>query len=110
MDATFVTQLQALCSANGDASRRVALDTGSSNTFDASFFTNLKNGRGVLESDQKLWTDASTKTLVQRFLGVRGLRGLNFNVEFGRSMVKMSNIGVKTGTEGEIRKLCSANN
>ena len=110
MDATFVTQLQALCPADGDGSRRIALDTGSSNTFDASFFTNLKNGRGVLESDQKLWTDASTKTLVQRFLGVRGLRGLNFNVEFGRSMVKMSNIGVKTGTEGEIRKLCSANN
>ena len=110
MDATFVTQLQALCPADGDASRRIALDTGSSDTFDASFFTNLKNGSGVLESDQKLWTDASTKTLVQRFLGVRGLRGLNFNVEFGRSMVKMSNIGVKTGTEGEIRKLCSANN
>ena len=110
MDATFVTQLQALCSANGDASRRVALDTGSSNTFDASYFTNLKNGRGVLESDQRLWTDASTKTFVQRFLGVRGLSGLNFNVEFGKSMVKMSNVGVKTGTEGEIRKVCSSIN
>eukprot|EP00261_Vitis_vinifera_P003756 XP_002269172.2 PREDICTED: peroxidase N1 [Vitis vinifera] len=110
MDATFVTQLQALCPANGDASRRVALDTGSSNTFDASYFTNLKNGRGVLESDQRLWTDASTKTFVQRFLGVRGLLGLNFNLEFGRSMVKMSNIGVKTGTQGEIRKVCSAIN
>ena len=110
MDATFVTQLQALCPADGDASRRIALDTGSSDTFDASFFTNLKNGRGVLESDQKLWTDASTKTLVQRFLGVRGLRGLNFNVEFGRSMVRMSNIGVKTGTEGEIRRVCTAIN
>ncbi|KAL6329804.1 hypothetical protein AAG906_037512 [Vitis piasezkii] len=110
MDATFVTQLQALCPADGDGSRRIALDTGSSNTFDASFFTNLKNGRGVLESDQKLWTDASTKTFVQRFLGVRGLSGLNFNVEFGRSMVKMSNIGVKTGTEGEIRRVCTAIN
>ena len=110
MDATFVTQLQALCPADGDGSRRIALDTGSSNTFDASFFTNLKNGRGVLESDQKLWTDASTKTFVQRFLGVRGLRGLNFNVEFGRSMVRMSNIGVQTGTEGEIRRVCTAIN
>ncbi|KAJ9687120.1 hypothetical protein PVL29_015826 [Vitis rotundifolia] len=89
MDATFVTHLQALCPANGDASRRIALDTGSSDTFDASFFTNLKNGHGILESDQK----------------VRGLRGLNFNVEFGRSMVKMSNIGVKTGTEGHGSKL-----
>lgn len=63
------------------------------------------NGRGVLESDQKLWTDASTKTFVQRFLGVNA-----FNVEFGKSMVKMSNVDVKTGTEGEIRKICSAIN
>ena len=57
-----------------------------------------------------LWTDSSTKNLVQRFLGVRGLLGLSFNVEFGRSMVKMSNIGIKSGTEGEIRKVCSAFN
>ena len=64
----------------------------------------------MLESDQRLWTDASTKTFVQRFLGVRGLSGLNFNVEFGKSMVKMSNVGVKTGTEGEIRKVCSSIN
>ncbi|RVW24253.1 Peroxidase N1 [Vitis vinifera] len=110
MDAKFVTQLQALCPSDGDGSKRIALDTGSPNRFDATFFTNLKNGRGVLESDQKLWTDASTRTFVQRFLGVRGLRGLNFNVEFGRSMVKMSNIGVKTGTEGEIRRVCTVIN
>lgn len=108
IDRSFVPQLQALCPQNGD--NRVALDTGSQDRFDASYFKNLRTGRGVLESDQKLWTDASTKNFVQRYLGVRGLPGLNFNVEFGRSMVKMSNIGVKTGTDGEIRKVCSAIN
>jgi peroxidase len=71
---------------------------------------NLRNGRGVLESDQKLWIDASTRNFVQHFMGVKGLFGLSFNVEFGRSMVKMSNIGVKSSAEGEIRKLCSAIN
>ncbi|XVE93107.1 hypothetical protein REPUB_Repub01dG0161800 [Reevesia pubescens] len=110
IDSTFVSQLQSLCPENGDASRRVDLDTGSGNRFDTSFFTNLKNGRGILESDQKLWTDDSTRPIVQQFLGVRGLRALKFNVEFGRSMVKMSNIGVKTGTDGEIRRVCSAIN
>ncbi|XP_022762423.1 peroxidase N1-like [Durio zibethinus] len=110
IDSTFVSQLQSLCPENGDASRRVDLDTGSGNRFDTSFFTNLRNGRGILESDQKLWTDATTRPIVQQFLGVRGLQALNFNVEFGRSMVKMSNIGVKTGTEGEIRRVCSAIN
>ncbi|PQQ21946.1 peroxidase N1-like [Prunus yedoensis var. nudiflora] len=68
------------------------------------------NSRGILESDQKLWTDASTKSFVQRFLGVRGLQALNFNLEFGRSMVKMSNIGTKSATNGEIRRICSAIN
>ena len=110
INPSFLPQLQALCPQNGDTTRRVELDTGSQNQFDASFFSNLRNGRGVLESDQMLWTDSSTKNLVQRFLGVRGLLGLSFNVEFGRSMVKMSNIGIKSGTEGEIRKVCSAIN
>ncbi|XP_062177464.1 peroxidase N1-like [Alnus glutinosa] len=110
IDAAFLPQLRALCPQNGDGTRRVGLDTGSPNRFDTSFFTNLRSGRGVLESDQKLWTDASTQTFVQRFLGVRGLLGLSFSVEFGKSMVKMSNIGVKGSTDGEIRKLCSAIN
>ncbi|XP_057961050.1 peroxidase N1-like [Malania oleifera] len=108
--SNFLPQLRALCPANGDGTRRVGLDTGSSGVFDTSFFSNLKNGRGILESDQKLWTDNSTKPLVQRFLGAGGLLGLTFNVEFGRSMVKMSNIGVKTGSNGEIRKVCSTIN
>ncbi|KAJ8755620.1 hypothetical protein K2173_022215 [Erythroxylum novogranatense] len=110
IDPAFASQLQTLCPQNGDGSRRVALDTGSANRFDSNFFSNLRGGRGILESDQKLWTDPSTRNFVQRFLGIRGLAGLTFNVEFGRSMVKMSNIGVKTGTNGEIRRVCSAIN
>nr|APO14265.1 peroxidase 3 [Luffa aegyptiaca] len=110
IDPAFVSQLQALCPQNGDGSREVGLDTGSPGRFDTSFFSNLRNGRGILESDQKLWTDASTRTFVQRFLGLRGLLGLTFSVEFGKSMVKMSNIELKTGTQGEIRKVCSAVN
>ncbi|XP_050236269.1 peroxidase N1-like [Mercurialis annua] len=110
INASFLPQLQALCPQNGDGTRRIALDTDSANRFDNNFFANLRNGRGILESDQKLWTDASTRSIVQRFLGIRGLAGLSFNVEFGRSMIKMSNIQVKTGTDGEIRKICSAIN
>ncbi|XP_059648080.1 peroxidase N1-like [Cornus florida] len=100
----FLPTLRSLCPENGDGTKRVGLDNGSDKKFDSSFFTNLRNGKGILESDQKLWTDASTKTFVQRF------SGLSFNVEFGKSMVKMSNVGVKTGTAGEIRKVCSAIN
>ncbi|KAF6154075.1 hypothetical protein GIB67_031336 [Kingdonia uniflora] len=111
IDPSFLPQLQTLCPDNGDGTRRVGLDTGSQNKFDVNFFTNLRNGRGVLESDQKLWNDASTSVHVQRLSGpIRGLLGLRFDVEFGRSMVKMSNVGVKIGAQGEIRKVCSAIN
>lgn len=109
INPSFLPTLQSQCPAGGD-NNRVPLDNGSENRFDTSFFTNLQNGRGVLESDQKLWSDNSTRTIVQRFLGIRGLLGLTFSVEFTRSMVKMSNIEVKTGTAGEIRRVCSAVN
>ncbi|KAG6631359.1 hypothetical protein CIPAW_13G086500 [Carya illinoinensis] len=105
IDPTFLPQRRALYPPNGDGTKRVGLDHGSQNTFDTSYFNNLRNDRGVLKSDQRLWTDANTKTFVQRFLGANA-----FNVEFGRSMVKMSNVDVKTGTQGEIRKICSAIN
>ncbi|KAK1309014.1 Cationic peroxidase 2 [Acorus calamus] len=110
IDPNFLSQLQALCPSNGDGTRRVALDTGSVGQFDLSFFNNLENDKGVLESDQKLTSDASTKTYVDQYTGlIGGLLGV-FRVEFARSMVKMSNIGVLTGTQGEIRKVCSAFN
>ncbi|KAI4296339.1 hypothetical protein L6164_036305 [Bauhinia variegata] len=107
---SFLPTLRSLCPQNGDTSKRIALDNGSQTKFDTSYFANLRSGRGILQSDQVLWNDASTKTFVQRFLRVRGSPGLTFNVEFGKSMVKMSNIGVKTGADSEIRRRCSAFN
>eukprot|EP01018_Ginkgo_biloba_P039195 Gb_23683 [translate_table: standard] len=107
----YLTQLQSLCPAGGDGSKRVALDKGSQTAFDASFFKNVRDGNAVLESDQRLWGDDSTKSVVQKYAGsIRGVVGVRFDVAFGKAMVKMSNIGVKTGTQGEIRKVCSAFN
>ena len=102
INSAFLPQLQALCPQYGDGSKRVALDTHSPNRFDTSYFRNMRIGQGILESDQMLWNDASTKAIVQHLL-----LGLNFKVEFGNSMVKMSNIGVKIGNAGEIRQVCS---
>lgn len=48
-----------------------------------------------------------SQRFVQRFLGVRGLLGLRFDVEFGRSMV---NTDLKTRSQGEIRRVCTAPN
>ncbi|KAI5661414.1 hypothetical protein M9H77_20737 [Catharanthus roseus] len=50
IDPTFLPQLQSRCPAGGNGNR-TPLDNGSENTFDTLFFTNLQNGRGVLESN-----------------------------------------------------------
>ncbi|XP_057977597.1 cationic peroxidase 2-like [Malania oleifera] len=111
INPSFLPRLKALCPPNGDAVRRVELDTDSSAVFDTSYFSNLKNSRGVLASDQLLWNDNSTKPIVRQLLGVGGPSpAINFNMEFGNAMVKMGAIQVKTGAGGEIRKICSAPN
>ncbi|KAI3887298.1 hypothetical protein MKX03_017859 [Papaver bracteatum] len=108
IDPSFLPTLRSLCPEDGDTTKRITLDSGSEGGFDSTFFNNLRNGRGILESDQKLWTDSATQSVVRRFSGpFRGLSKLLFNVEFSRPMVKMSNVGVKTGLEGEIRVVCS---
>ncbi|KAJ0700450.1 putative peroxidase [Helianthus annuus] len=107
INPAFLPLLRALCPNGGDGSRRVALDTSSENSFGSSFYENLRNGRGVIESDAKLWSDQRTQRYVQGFLGQSGSR---FNAEFGRAMVNMGNIEVKTGRQGEIRRVCTATN
>ncbi|KAI3803832.1 hypothetical protein L1987_31994 [Smallanthus sonchifolius] len=107
INQAFLPQLRALCPDGGDGSRRVALDTGSVNSFGSSYYENLRNGRGVIESDAKLWSDRRTQRYVRGFLGQAGSR---FNAEFGRAMVKMGNVEVKTGRQGEIRRVCTATN
>ncbi|KAL6517652.1 hypothetical protein OROMI_033353 [Orobanche minor] len=110
IDPQFLPTLRNLCPAGGNGSVRVDLDTGSGKVFDNTFFAKLRAGRGVLESDQRLWGDRSTSNVLRQFLGVRGFFGLTFKIEFAKSMVKMSKVGVKTGTQGEIRKVCYAIN
>ncbi|KAL5183553.1 Peroxidase 25 [Glycine soja] len=101
INVAFLAQLQALCPKNGDGLRRVALDKDSQAKFDVSFFKNVRD-------DQRLWADSSTQSVVQNYAGnVRGLLGLRFDFEFPKAMIKLSSIEVKTGTDGEIREVCS---
>ncbi|KAJ7956698.1 Peroxidase [Quillaja saponaria] len=108
INQAFLIQLPALYPQNGDGSKRVALDKDSQIKFDVSFFKNVRDGKGVLESDQRLWGDAATRSVVEKYAGnIRGLLGFRFDFEFPKAMIKMSSIEVKIGIQGEIRKVCS---
>ncbi|XP_010557598.1 PREDICTED: peroxidase 25 [Tarenaya hassleriana] len=105
---SFVSNLKTLCPPNDDGSKRVDLDIDSPANFDVNFFKNIRDGKGVLESDQRLWSDSDTNDVVKKYASsLRGLFGIRFDYEFGKAMVKMSSIEVKTGADGEIRRVCS---
>ncbi|RVW84999.1 Peroxidase 43 [Vitis vinifera] len=67
-----------------------------------------KDGLAVIESDAKLYDDRATKRVVDSYIGQRGSSA--FGQDFAEAMVKMGNIGVKTGSQGEIRRICTAVN
>ncbi|KAK3001427.1 hypothetical protein RJ639_021827 [Escallonia herrerae] len=108
ISSASLARLRTLCPKDGDRSKRVELDKGSQLKFDVSFFKNVRDGNAVLESDQRIWSDPATRRVVENYAGnIRGLLGVRFGFEFPKAMIKMSSIEVKTGTQGEIRKVCS---
>ncbi|KAG7539134.1 hem peroxidase [Arabidopsis suecica] len=108
IDPSFVPLIQAQCPQNGGT--RVELDEGSAGRFDTSFLRKVTSSRVVLQSDLVLWRDPETRVIIERLLGLRR-PSLRFGAEFGKSMVKMSLIEVKTRlADGEIRRVCSAIN
>ncbi|CAH1418878.1 unnamed protein product [Lactuca virosa] len=110
INQTFLPHLRSLCPQGGDGAKRVDLDTGSVYKFDISYYENLKNGRGILQSDSQLWSDPRAQRFVEWFLGGGRQQQSKFSVEFGKSMVRLGDVGVKTGDNGEIRRVCYAIN
>ncbi|KAF8052973.1 hypothetical protein N665_1482s0004 [Sinapis alba] len=98
----FLAMLQQSCPIGGDGSRRVALDTGSELIFDTSIFKNILNGSTVLDIDQSLLNIPTIYRMMQQFITFK-----RFNTIFVRAMNRMSEIQVKTGFIGEIRRNCS---
>lgn len=106
METTMVSDLQNFCPQNGDGNRATVLDRNSSDLFDNHYFQNLLNGKGLLQSDQILFSSdeavSTTKSLVELYSNNSGA----FFNDFINSMIKMGNISPLTGSSGEIRKNC----
>ncbi|KAJ7979733.1 Peroxidase [Quillaja saponaria] len=103
LDATFLQTLRQGCAEGGDT-RRFNLDPTTPDDFDNNYFTNLQNNRGLLQSDQELFstTGAATSAIVNRFASSQD----DFFSSFAQSMIKMGNISPLTGSNGEIRTDC----
>lgn len=82
------------------------LDIRSPDTFDNKYYVDLMNRQGLFTSDQDLYTDSRTKEIVTSFAANETL----FFEKFVLSMIKMGQLGVLTGNNGEIRADCSVRN
>lgn len=105
MNADFADELRDECPLSNNGGILVELDS-SPTLFDNSYFVNLVNAEGLLTSDQVLFTDPVTRFAVAKFSKRRG----SFFREFGKAMARMSEIGIKTGDDGEVRASCRSVN
>jgi len=105
LNTAYASQLESSCPNAGDTATVNNLDPVTPNTFDNQYYRNLQVGKGTLYSDRILFnTTGESQDLVNQFASDQ------FFYEFGVSMVKMGNISPLTGSEGEIRKICSQPN
>ncbi|KAJ8453156.1 hypothetical protein Cgig2_008040 [Carnegiea gigantea] len=103
LDASLLDNLQQTCPNQPDSNTNLApLDRLTKNRFDNLYYTNLVNNSGVLQSDQALMGHNDTASMVVNYSKYPFL----FYRDFGVSMVKLGNLGVVTGQNGEIRKNC----
>ncbi|KAL5730549.1 peroxidase [Ranunculus cassubicifolius] len=91
------------CKTPNDTMSIVEIDPGSSRTFDLSFYKNILKRRSLFNGDDVLRHDLWSTLFIRQLLDGE----LDFFKEFGKSMEKMGRIGVKTGSEGQIRKQCA---
>ncbi|KAK6131459.1 hypothetical protein DH2020_034800 [Rehmannia glutinosa] len=105
MDQTFAKNLKTTCpTANSNGT--TVLDIRSPDKFDNKYYVDLMNRQGLFTSDQDLYTDSRTRGIVTGF----AINQTLFYEKFVSSMIKMSQLSVLTGTQGEIRANCSVRN
>ncbi|KAG2613925.1 peroxidase 45-like [Panicum virgatum] len=100
MDSGFASQLNSTCSAN--PSSGFAFLDDSPVTFDNSFYRNLQARKGLLGSDQALYSDVRSRGTVNYYAANQGA----FFADFVAAMTKLGRVGVKTAATGEIRRDC----
>ncbi|XP_077247164.1 peroxidase 41-like [Tasmannia lanceolata] len=103
MDQGYAESLRTPCpQKNLDPSIVAFNDVSTPTIFDNAYYQNLQKGLGLLASDQKLYDDPTTRDYVNLMAKNQQL----FFDYFVAAMTKLGNVGVKTGSDGEVRRDC----
>ncbi|EPS71200.1 peroxidase 1 [Genlisea aurea] len=107
LNPQYAQVLQGYCPP-GDTTTAVTMNPEPSPRFGVQYFEGLTQNKGLFQSDASLLTFSATNSYVQS-LSSPSDNGA-FLCQFAASMGNMGSIGVLTGTQGEIRKICAAIN
>ncbi|KAL5808968.1 hypothetical protein ACOSQ3_029659 [Xanthoceras sorbifolium] len=102
IDSSFATSTRSKCPSTGGDDSLSPLDVTSPNALDNAYFKNLLSQKGLLHSDQQLFSGGSTDSQVNAYSS--NLQA--FRTDFANAMVKMGNLSPLTGSSGQIRTNC----
>lgn len=103
LDKYYAAELRTRCPRSGGDQNLFFLDFDTPKKFDNSYFKNLVAYKGLLNSDEVLFTkNQESAELVKEYAENNDL----FFEQFAKSMIKMGNISPLTGSRGEIRYNC----
>ncbi|XP_014493533.1 lignin-forming anionic peroxidase-like [Vigna radiata var. radiata] len=109
IDAGFASTRRRGCPSlnnNENDKKLAALDLVTPNSFDNNYFKNLIQKKGLLQSDQVLFSGGSTDSIVSEY----SKNPTTFKSDFAAAMIKMGDIQPLTGSAGIIRNICSSIN
>ncbi|XP_074266417.1 peroxidase 57-like [Silene latifolia] len=102
INTTTLSFLKKTCPSGGSNNFVYADQTpGSGLRFDSGYFKAIKMGQGILEIDQRLASDPSTRAIVNYFA-----TSSDFATLFAGAVNKLTRYGALTGTQGQIRTNC----
>ncbi|MED6119427.1 hypothetical protein PIB30_011792 [Stylosanthes scabra] len=106
LNTSYLQTLRTICPQDGSGDNNLTnLDVTTPNKFDNKYYSNLVSQEGLFQSDQELYSTpgADTITLVNTYSNDMHA----FFDQFTDSIIKMGNISVLTGNQGEIRSQCN---
>uniref|UniRef100_A0A0A0L1T7 Peroxidase n=2 Tax=Cucumis sativus TaxID=3659 RepID=A0A0A0L1T7_CUCSA len=106
MESMMVSDLQALCPLTDDGNKTTVLDRNSTDLFDNHYYKNLLNQKGLLASDQILFSSDEAQTTTKPLVEAYSSNTTLFFSDFVKAMIKMGNMSPLTGSNGQIRNNC----
>uniref|UniRef100_A0A1J3DAG2 Peroxidase n=2 Tax=Noccaea caerulescens TaxID=107243 RepID=A0A1J3DAG2_NOCCA len=105
LDKSYLATLRKQCPRNGNQSVLVDFDLRTPTVFDNKFYVNLKENKGLIQSDQELFSSPDASDTIPLVRAYADGKEKFFNA-FVEAMIRMGRLSPLTGKQGEIRLNC----